>query len=288
VGKARRCDRWPELCRLVEEDDRLSVNEYGQWTEQKLHFWNRYVEITTSAMVGHPSWPSGLAYVDLFAGSGVCRIEGSARRIPGSPLIAACSLKAFTKILLCEMDPGRASACEARIRRVAPNAATTFFEGDCNEKVREIARHIPTGALTLAFIDPQGLDIAFETVSTLACCGRVDLLILLADAVDFVRNVDTYLANPASKLDRFLGPDSDWRAKWHAMGSTEGPKARKFVGDVYRDQLGRLGYIKFGTKSIRGPAGPLYRLIYASKHPKGLEFWEKVTRKDVGGQSDLF
>ena len=93
-------DRWPELCRLVEQDDDLPVRDnVGAWTENKLCFWNRYVDITTRAMVGHPKWPEGLVYVDLFGGPGVCVLSGSRRRIPGSPLIAAHSPKPFQKIL---------------------------------------------------------------------------------------------------------------------------------------------------------------------------------------------
>src|SRR6516165_525275 len=112
LARQRKRDRWPELCTLVSADDGLPVNEFGVWTEKKLHFWNRYIEITTSAMVGHPSWPAGLTYVDLFAGAGICRLEGSGRRIPGSPLIAACAPKAFRSILLCKRNEILASACE--------------------------------------------------------------------------------------------------------------------------------------------------------------------------------
>ena len=205
VGQAKRRNQWPELCKLVESDDGLPVNEFGQWTEQKLHFWNRYIEITTSAMVGHPQWEAGIIYVDLFSGAGICRIEGSGRRIPGSPLIAACAPKPFRHILLCEKDDVLGNACEKRIHRIAPNAAIAFLRGDCNQVVHEIAGRIPNAALTLAFIDPQGMDVEFETIRVLAKRGRVDLLILLADAVDFVRNVDIYRAQTTSKPDRFFG-----------------------------------------------------------------------------------
>jgi hypothetical protein len=33
--------------------------------------------------------------------------------------------------------------------------------------------------------------------------------------------------------------------------------------------------------------GPIYRLIFALKSEKGLEFWDKVTQKDRGGQLDF-
>ena len=191
MASRRRRDQWPKLCAMVEQDDGLPVQVYGQWTEEKLHFWNRYVEITTAAMVGHPAWAAGLVYVDLFAGPGVCAIKESGRRLPGSPLIAACAPKPFREILLCELSDESMHACEERIRRLAPECSATFFRGDCNERIGDIVRRIPNGALTLAFIDPQGLDFSFDTIRRLAQRGRVDLLILIADAVDFARNVDT-------------------------------------------------------------------------------------------------
>ena len=63
-------NRWPELCNSVSKDDGFPTREVGHWSERKLWFWNRYIEITTSSMVGHPKWPAGLVYVDLFAGPG--------------------------------------------------------------------------------------------------------------------------------------------------------------------------------------------------------------------------
>ena len=33
---------------------------------------------------------------------------------------------------------------------------------------------------------------------------------------------------------------------------------------------------------------PLYRLLFASKHPLGHDFWGAITRRDVHGQQLLF
>jgi hypothetical protein len=33
---------------------------------------------------------------------------------------------------------------------------------------------------------------------------------------------------------------------------------------------------------------PLYRLLFASKHPLGETFWRAITRRDVHGQARLF
>src|SRR5207253_3206030 len=103
-GSTMAKDRWKDLCKLVEMDDGLPTRPVGPWTEQKLWFWNRYLEITTTAMVGHPNWKAGLAYVDLFAGPGVCVIEETGKRMPGSVLLASHAPKRFRMILASELE----------------------------------------------------------------------------------------------------------------------------------------------------------------------------------------
>lgn len=281
-------DRWNELCKSVEQDDGLPTRPVGRWTEEKLFFWNRYIDITTTAMIGKPEWGAGLVYVDLFAGPGICTLRGSGRRIPGSPLIAAYAPKPFGTLLLCEKDPALANACTTRLARTPAKDSFRMFEGDCNARVAEVAAAIPERALTLVFVDPQGLDAEFSTIQMLAARGQVDLLLLFADAYDVVRNVELYARQARSKLDLVLGPDSNWRSRRQQLDNWNRDNVRKLFSEIYKDQLKRhLGYQAFGEKTIRSGKAPLYRLIYASKHPRGLEFWEKVTKKDVSGQGRL-
>jgi three-Cys-motif partner protein len=277
------------LCKLVEQDDGLAVRESGEWAEKKLHFWARYIDITTRAMVGHPQWKNGLTYVDLFSGPGVCVIKETGTRFPGSPLIAASASKPFTRLILCDIDRTAADACTERINGIAPDQDFQFHCNDSNVAVDEIVKQIIPRSLTLAFIDPTGLHAHFETVRKLSQTGRVDLVVYVPDAVDIARNVDIYLPNPNSNLDRFLGPTSNWRDKWKALGDASGAKGRKLFSTIYQEQLKtHLGYEVFDDIVIQRKQAPLYRLIYASKHTLGLDFWKKATSKDVRGQRDLF
>ena len=285
MPQVKKKDRWPELCKLVEDDDGLPTRESGTWAEEMLYFWNRYIDIATSSMVGHPGWPEGLVYLDLFAGPGVCTIRNSNRRVPGSPLIAANAPKQFRKILLCELDPKNAQACEERLKKSPASTGYKLFCGDCNEKISQIVKEIPRGALTLAFLDPTGLHARIDTIKTLAETGRVDLLILFPDAVDVIRNVESYIPKLDSNLDQVLGPDSNWREEWRAIGGAEGSKARRLFATLYKRQLEKHAqYTVFGEEVIKGKNGPLYRLVFASKHERGLEFWDKITKKELGGQ----
>jgi len=136
-------NRWPELCKKYELDDGLPVRPVGPWTEDKLFFWNRYVEITTTAMVGHQKWPAGLAYVDFFGGPGICLVETTNKRVPGSALIAANAPKPFQSLLVSELDPGLAMALRTRLSQSPAAPSARVFEGDCNDRVHDIVKQIP-------------------------------------------------------------------------------------------------------------------------------------------------
>lgn len=281
-------DRWPELCELVKVDDELPVREAGPWTEQKLHFWSKYLDITTTAMSGKPQWPGGLVYVDLFAGPGVCQIRGSGRRVPGSVLIAAHQRKPFAKIIACELDRSVAAACRTRLAASGTPSQWEVIEGDCNTCIDAVCNAIPQNALTLAFIDPISLHAHFETVATLARDRRADLLILFADRYDIVRNVAFYAAQTDSNLDKVMGPGCDWRRAWADLPNQSGDHIAKLFADLYQHQLAtKLGYGS-STHVIRKQNLPLYRLVFASKHPKGIEFWQKAIARDLSGQRELF
>jgi three-Cys-motif partner protein len=282
-------DRWPELCKLYESDDGLPVRDAGRWTADKLFFWNRYIDITTRAMVGHPGWPAGLAYVDLFAGPGICKLRENGQRIPGSTLIAANAPKLFTTILAAELDPILADALSKRLESTPASSIAKVFRGNCNQSIDEMVKHVPPRALTLGFIDPEAMNVDFETVRKLSECGRVDLLILFADRMDLVRNVDRSEAEQPSVLDRMMGPYSKWRQLWPKLSNRSPDNICRLFVDEYKSQLMKqLGYQVFGEKVMKNTNGPIYRLIFASKSEKGLEFWDKVTQKDRAGQMDLF
>ncbi len=252
-------------------------------------FWNRYVEITTTAMVENPNWPAGVVYVDLFSGPGVCVDRKSKKRIPGSPIIAANAPKPFRRILLCELNETNAAACRTRLDNSVAKNRYQMFEGDCNHLISDVVAAIPDRALALAFFDPTGLHVHFDTVRKLASRGATDLLILFPDAVDILRNKDLYFNQEESNLDLVLGRDSNWRQKVSDLNSSDGSKNRRLYADIYKQQLqSHAGYTHFGEEVISGPHGPLYRLVYATKHETGLRFWNQSVRKESGGQTRMF
>jgi len=275
---------------LVREDDGLPTwEEAGLWTRDKLYFWYRYLDITTTAMVARENLPGGVVYVDLFAGAGVCTLRESNERIPGSILIAANMTKPFVRIVGCEAAEELADACRARLAKTMVAKRCHVLTGDCNERIEDIVDLIPGRTLTLAFIDPKGLDARFTTIAALSERRKVDLVILFADAYDIPRNIEQhYRQDPTSKLDQVLGPDSQWRERLDQLPNPTGPNKRELFRQIYEGQLARhLKYVHVRHKSIRSPRGPMYTLVYASRHPLGLQFWDQALNKDSGGQPML-
>jgi three-Cys-motif partner protein len=158
--------------------------------------------------------------------------------------------------------------------------------GDCNERIDDIVNLIPPGSLTLAFVDPKGLDAKFSTIRALARRRRVDFVVLFADAYDIIRNVElNYRQDPNSTLDQVLGPDSQWRERLDALASPTGANKRRLFREIYEEQLKRhLGYEHIRHKAIKSRHGPVYTLVYASKSKLGLKFWDEALKKEAGGQ----
>jgi len=63
--------------------------------------------------------------------------------------------------------------------------------------------------LGLAFIDPEGFEVKFDTLAKLAK-RRIDLLYLFPSAIGVRRNLKNFMALSESPMDDFWG-GRDWR-----------------------------------------------------------------------------
>jgi three-Cys-motif partner protein len=98
-------------------------------------------------------------------------------------------------------------------------------------------------------------------------------------------------AEEQTAIDLFFG-GTEWRKVYETHGNNH-----RLLMDHYKEKLRGLGYEEafrddeVGDEPLVRNAergAPLYRLLFASKHPLGHEFWHAVTRTDVHGQRRLF
>lgn len=282
---------WDRMCEFVATPDGEPVFECHPWTLQKLYHLARYLATTTIAMVGNPNWDS-VNYIDLFAGSGVCRMkhQTEGKRFPGSALMAAGCTKAFDNLYLVDAERANIDALNTRLQRLKCPSRVWLWSGDANSIVAEIVEAIPKRrALNILFVDPCALEIHFKTIDYLARERPMDLIMLFADAYDIVRNVEKYYyPREDSRLDHFLGEASEWRARWDALSNREGGKVRELFASIYLERLRAIGYTHTGMRVIESDRGPIYRMVYASKHDRGLKFWNIATSEDLGGARNLW
>lgn len=138
--------------------------------------------------------------------------------------------------------------------------------------------------LGLAVIDPEGLQMGIETVRRLSTGVRLDLVIVFMSSY-----VKRFIEHPS-----FKGPVGSW-----IDGSTvEQLMLRKSRGehlacgeilDALQSQLNSIGY-QFGntlTRTVNSQRSTMYHIVFASKHQRGTEFFEKVTARQWNGQKRL-
>jgi three-Cys-motif partner protein len=192
--------------------DGLSVQCVGPWTAEKHDYLRRYINATRAARAGYLSPgkgrpAGGAAFIDLFAGPGCARVRTTGEIIDGSPLLAAQHQDApFTNLIFVDLEAANSSALEARLKAISRSARV--LNGDCNELVDQIIRHVPQYGLNIALIDPYGLrPLSFKTIAKLAGVKRMDLIIHFP-TMDIKRTFGT--AGPF--ITRFLGTE-DWKER---------------------------------------------------------------------------
>ena len=243
-----------------------------------------------------------LYFIDLFAGPGKNRF-GNDEVLLGSPLVALTARDSFTKYRFAEIDPGNCATLSRRVDSSERRDHVKIFQGDCNEVVNEIVREIIKtdsvfveglwSSLSLAILDPEGLELRWDTVEKLGRMNRMDLIINFSTS-GITRNARKFLnTGNTEKIDRFFGT-TDWQAAYREAGGDK-TRVRRALLDLYKSGLENRGY-----EVAEPPASDelvfknkrnvqLYTLIGASKHQLGVEFWrDAISKIGPSGQLGMF
>jgi three-Cys-motif partner protein len=288
-------------------DDGLPMREAGVWAAEKLDYLERYIHVFETSM-RDKKWRRRY-YIDLFAGPGKNRLDDAQGTVVlGSPLIALTTAHPFTDYFFVEKNKEYADALRTRCSASAlVNPDEDILVSDCNKAIDTIIGEIARRdcqylagqwpCLNLAFIDPEGLQLEWQTVEKLAGMERMDLIInfpimaLRRNLRGFSR-VKPPTPTPA---DRFFG-GPEWRDVYGQYQSRPVFLSRLLL-DLYKQKLVNLGYkdVILGEETgdevlIRSARrrAPLYYLVFASKHPLGKEFWRSISSRDVRGQRRMF
>ena len=202
----------------------------------------------------------------------------------GSPLIAAQLPTKFQKLHLVESEKRRFDALGERLKKVLASAQVQLLRGDANDVASKIVQSIPTGALSVAFLDPYGLHLRFNTLRQLAN-RKMDLIIFFPDHTDALRNWRMlYEDDQNSNLDLVLNS-----APWRQQKEQIAPSGwSDMLTRLYVTEIKKLGYLHFDYERIcRTDGRHLYKLIFCSKDKAGATIWANTARKNRQGQLGL-
>jgi three-Cys-motif partner protein len=267
--------------------DGLAVRDSGSWAKEKLYYLGRYLKIFSVGMKN--KWPGKLYYVDLFAGPGRCRIRGTEEEIDASPLVALLGFD-FAKYFFFEEDRPCFDALETRGRKRAPDRweRVKTIPGDCNETIEQA--DLPSEGLGIAFIDPTGISqVSFDTIQRLTSGRQIDLIINFPEGMGIRMNLFQYTQTETNALDRFMG-SARWKERFRES-LTSFDQACTAIAQEYLTNLRSLGYLAVDSDWIPVKTGQntlLYYLLFASKNPRGNDFWRKIKRIGPHGQRELF
>jgi len=288
---------------LLLEYDGLPTRESGSWAKDKVFYLQKYINTFETSMRGKP-WRRRI-YIDLFSGPGKCSTRDNSEYFLGSPLISLITEHPFTDYFFVDKESGNIDAL--KIRGTASNVPQDRIRcvvGDANEKVLEIVNEIRKidgeyipgswSSLNLAFLDPEGFELSWNTVAELAKVSKMDLIVHYSQQ-GVKRMADRALeSNKEISIDKFFG-GKEWRKVYAACKDDPTGIHRPLI-DYYKSKLKDLGYVevKDDEEVWAEPLmknrknAPLYRLLFASKNPLGVKFWKDVTRLGTDGQMSLW
>jgi three-Cys-motif partner protein len=295
------------------EDDGLPYRSIKTHTHEKLHYWGNYLWAASSAT--SKEFPGARVCADLFAGHGICHDTTADRFVWGSALLALQMPAPFDLYVFNDLHAEATAALAARVRRLGIAGAVVeeldLREEGWQQKARQIRNVVapwgpkvvittgeankahwavkelePQGRHYLcAVIDPQSAIYEWESLESLAYGEKaMDVLMLFPDEMDISRALEYYLDHP-EKLDRCFGT-----AKWRQHALENPDRVASALRELYEERMrSRLGFLtgRPQTVSIATRKRALYRLIFASRKPLGINIWNSVCSHRPDEQYEL-
>lgn len=255
--------------------------ESGEWSIIKLLVILRFVEIYTKIIKAPKQrvFFQNMYYIDLLAGSGLCRIGSKGDIIAGSALIACKQCyHPFDKYFFVEEDSTRAEALRTRIETVTKDFKV--FNCDCNECIEEIMSGINKRSHYLAFVDCEGLDVSWSTMQSLF--SRNGDVLFNFQTQNILRTASKAKKrslgweSTSEKLDWFFGDDG-----W--VDCEKSDDFLQYYGEKIRNETTRKIVLPL---PVKGPRGYRYDIILATRITSGRNPWIKPMeelREIMGG-----
>jgi three-Cys-motif partner protein len=286
-------------------------NTVGPWAKEKLEALGQYLSFYTTVLKKQGHWLRGTIFVDAFAGPGLSRVrtrekaaeppglfgpdpESDAAEVEflkGSPRVALDIANPFNFYIFVERDGQRIAELKGLKVEYALTRDVTVRGGDANAALQSwLASGIDWQHYrAVVFLDPFGMQVPLSTIEALAKTKAIEIIINFPLGMAIQRLLTKSGDIPQDwqvSLDAFFG-SKDWHTLvYESKADLFGPTRSKVSAsgmkllEWYRSRLrGIFGNVSTArlVKNTRG--NPLYYLIWAGPHKKGLVGAEHILSK---------
>lgn len=241
------------------------ANAFGPWTALKLCALKNYVDIYTRILhdsrLGRLDF-DGLAYLDVFAGSGVNLIGEHMTPLAGSSPIATrfhYKSQPFDRFYALEINPAYCSALQERMTKFVPQNAFKIMRGDADKNIGKAIEDLEKRKLHyLAFIDYEGMKgFSWESLEKLLQHNGDLWITFICPGFARVQGRARWSDADSVTLEKALSPEVVRKSNdvWEL--------ADNFVARIrdYRPKVVEM--------DVRSGDGYYYRLIYATRQTRG-------------------
>jgi three-Cys-motif partner protein len=254
---------------------------WGYWTEAKLDVLSRYLDAFTTATKNKAR---ERIYLDAFAGEGRGVSRTTGEEFESSPRLAlGIDNPPFSRLRFFELDR-KATRLAGELAADYPGRDFRVVSGDCNETIPQVLQELRDLGLdwapTFAFLDPDGMELRWETIESLADHKRhrnnkVELWALFS-APGLLRVLSK---DPIKIKQRDIDMVTDifGNTQWASIqqlrfeNEIEPHEAREEFVNLFRWQLEQdLGYQwthPLEIKNLRG--SPIYYMVFATDNDAG-------------------
>jgi len=181
----------------------------------KLRIVGQYLPAFTTAL---KNWPFKLHYIDAFAGTGSCyvKVAGGRLMVPGSASIAAECKPSFHRMVFIEESARKARALE-RLKAKKPELEIEIINEDANIALPRCVQSLYGDDRAIAFLDPYGMAVRWETLEQIAASGIIDVWYLFPLSGLYrqaTRDASAIDQDKAAALTRIFGTD-EWRRAFY-------------------------------------------------------------------------
>lgn len=282
--------------------------EVGPWAKVKLEALRKYLDYYTKVLKNQP-WRT--IYVDAFAGGGKARVrKGSDEPEPialwqeqppdpeqqefinGSPRIALDLANPFSRYVFIDSNDARIAELQALQSEYGDTRTISIRPGIAQDEIdwvlsRRISKATHRG---VAFLDPFGAHLPWKSIEALAATELFEVLINFPLHMALARLMKNDGAIPQgwrTQLNEFFGGDEWYSDVYESDGRLfeMGPSKRDGyldrLLDRYRQQLkSAFGHVSKPKLVTNTRGAPLYYLLWAGPHKKGLEGADYVLGMD--------